>query len=43
MDATAKLLERLDSQRGSEIHIGPWLTITQERIDSFAQVTGDVQ
>lgn len=43
MDATAELLERLNQQRGSEIHVGLWLAMTQERIDAFAQVTGDVQ
>ena len=43
MDLTTELLELLNSQRGKEIHVGPWLHITQERIDAFAQVTGDVQ
>jgi acyl dehydratase len=43
MDGTTELLKRLNAQRGSEIHVGPWLTITQERIDAFAEVTGDVQ
>lgn len=43
MDLTTDLLERLNPQRGTEIHVGPWLTMTQERIDTFAQVTGDVQ
>jgi acyl dehydratase len=28
---------------GAEIHVGPWLTIDQERINRFAEVTGDVQ
>ena len=28
---------------GSEMHVGPWLTIDQERIDRFAGVTGDLQ
>lgn len=43
MTSTAELLLSLNEQRGREIHIGPWLTMTQERIDAFAQVTGDVQ
>jgi acyl dehydratase len=43
MDATTELLELPNQQRGSEIHMGPWLAITQERIDDFARVTGDVQ
>ncbi len=37
------LIQFLQPQLGSEIHVGPWLTITQERIDRFAEVTGDVQ
>jgi len=37
------LLEFLQPQLGKEIHVGPWLTITQDRIDRFAEVTGDVQ
>jgi acyl dehydratase len=28
---------------GKEIHCGPWLEITQGRIDAFAAATGDVQ
>lgn len=28
---------------GTEIHCGPWLEITQERIDAFAAATGDQQ
>jgi len=28
---------------GQEIHVGPWLQIDQERIDKFAEVTGDLQ
>lgn len=43
MTLTAELLSKLDRQRGKEIHIGPWLTIDQERINTFAEVTGDVQ
>lgn len=30
-------------QVGAETHVGPWLTVTQERIDDFARVTGDQQ
>ncbi len=37
------LMEFLQPQLGCEIHVGPWLTITQERIDRFAEVTGDLQ
>ena len=41
--ATAQLLARLQRQLGQEIHLGPWLKIDQQRIDSFAKVTGDQQ
>ncbi len=30
-------------QVGQEIHTGPWLEIEQDRIDRFAEVTGDLQ
>ena len=33
----------LSPKVGKEIHVGPWLTIDQERIDRFAEVTGDLQ
>lgn len=36
-------LADLRSKMGTEIHVGPWLTITQERIDAFAEATGDFQ
>lgn len=37
------LLEHLQPLLGREIHVGPWLRIEQERIDRFAEVTGDLQ
>jgi acyl dehydratase len=37
------LLAHLEPLLGKEIHVGPWLEITQERIDRFAEVTGDKQ
>ncbi|GGB08215.1 MULTISPECIES: MaoC family dehydratase [Agarivorans] len=37
------LLEELSMQLGEEIHIGDWLTVTQERINQFADVTKDHQ
>lgn len=37
------LLKLLEEQRGTEIHVGPWLQIDQERIDRFGEVTGDQQ
>jgi hypothetical protein len=43
MSATDNLLEFLQPKIGTEIHVGPWLTVDQERIDRFAEVTGDVQ
>ncbi|OHB25573.1 MAG: enoyl-CoA hydratase [Desulfuromonadaceae bacterium GWC2_58_13] len=41
--STEFLMAFLAPQLGREIHVGPWLTLTQERIDRFAEVTGDVQ
>jgi len=43
MSATRELVERYQKLVGEEIHVGPWLTIDQQRIDDFARVTGDVQ
>lgn len=43
MDAIQNLLDFMQPQLGQEIHVGPWLQITQERIDNFAAVTGDEQ
>lgn len=43
MAAIENLLDFMRPQLGREIHVGPWLTITQERIDRFAEVTGDLQ
>lgn len=43
MSAIDNLLDFMRPQLGQEIHVGPWLTITQERIDRFAEVTGDLQ
>jgi len=41
--ATAELIDFLQPQIGREIHIGPWLQIDQQRINKFAEVTGDQQ
>lgn len=43
MTAQEALIDFMRPQLGQEIHRGPWLTITQERINRFAEVTGDVQ
>ncbi|PLY00426.1 MAG: enoyl-CoA hydratase [Desulfuromonas sp.] len=37
------LLDLMQPQIGSEIHVGEWLQIDQKRIDAFAEVTGDEQ
>jgi acyl dehydratase len=37
------LKAELESMVGTEVHVGPWLSITQERIDLFAQATEDYQ
>ena len=36
-------LAELTSKVGTELHVSPWITITQERIDRFADATGDHQ
>ena len=38
-----ELFLKLQSQIGEEVHVGDWLTISQDRIDQFAQVTEDNQ
>lgn len=37
------LKAELESMVGTEVYVGPWLTITQERINMFAQATEDYQ
>jgi len=36
-------LTDLRSKVGTETHLGPWVTVTQERINAFAGATGDFQ
>lgn len=43
MSAADQLVVFYASRLGTETHVGPWLEIDQERIDRFAEVTGDVQ
>lgn len=43
MGAIKKLREFLSPQLGTEVHVGAWLKIDQQRIDTFAEVTGDLQ
>ena len=40
---TETFLNFLQPQIGQETHVGPWLTIDQQRINQFAEVTGDQQ
>ena len=37
------IVEELQPKIGSEIHLGVWLAMTQERINEFAKATGDLQ
>jgi acyl dehydratase len=43
MPSSEQLIEQLNLQSGQEIAVGDWLTIDQQRIDRFAEVTGDRQ
>jgi len=38
-----KLYLELQARLGEEIHVGDWITVDQERIDAFGQVTEDMQ
>lgn len=38
-----RVLAQLQGQIGQEIHCSEWLTVTQQRINEFAQATGDHQ
>jgi len=38
-----EVLERLQSQIGQETHVSDWITVTQERINAFADATDDHQ
>lgn len=37
------ILQRLQSLEGTEIGVSDWLTVDQDRIDAFADATGDHQ
>jgi len=41
--AARELFLTLQAQIGEEVHVGDWLTISQDRIDQFAEVTEDRQ
>lgn len=43
MNETEHLLEELRQNLGTEIAVGEWLTVDQNRIDAFAAATGDTQ
>jgi len=43
IESIEKFISFLTPQVGQEIHTGPWLEIEQDRIDRFAEVTGDLQ
>lgn len=40
---TEQLVSRLEALAGSETDVGEWCVVDQERIDRFAEVTGDIQ
>ncbi len=42
-DKLNSFLTWIQPQLGSEVHVGKWLKIDQERINQFADVTGDQQ
>jgi acyl dehydratase len=43
MSAQQAVLSELQGRIGQEIHLSPWLEITQERVRAFADATGDHQ
>ena len=43
MTPTDTLIAFLTPNLNTEIHVGPWLAVDQDRIDRFAEATGDVQ
>jgi acyl dehydratase len=43
MAKTAIKLRELESRVGEEVGISPWLEVSQQRIDQFAEATGDFQ
>ncbi len=40
---TVTTIDELKTLVGQELGVGPWLEMTQERVDAFADVTGDYQ
>ncbi len=43
MSAAEELIALYQPKIGQEIHCGPWLKIDQQRINAFAEATGDQQ
>jgi acyl dehydratase len=43
MSKTSLSLRSLESRVGQEVGVSPWVEIAQERIDQFAEATGDFQ
>ena len=41
--AAATALAALQARIGQEVHVSDWLPITQQRVDAFADATGDHQ
>jgi len=39
----SEVLQRLQAQVGQEVHTSDWLQVTQQRVDAFADATGDHQ
>ena len=40
---STQLLSQLQERVGQEVHLSDWLTVTQQRIDAFADATSDHQ
>ena len=43
MSKTSLSLRSLENRVGEEVGVSPWVEISQERIDQFAEATGDFQ
>lgn len=43
MSTVIQTVEQLKAMTGQEVNVGPWYEVTQERINAFADATGDHQ
>jgi len=43
MSIVVKTVEQLQALIGQEVNVGPWYEVTQERVNAFADATGDHQ